>query len=269
MSARLALRGMTLLYLSLLIIFPVGIVLWRTFAGGLSPVWRSLTEPHAIDAIWLTIVIALIAVPLNTVFGVLCAIVLVRHQFRGKGVFNAVIDLPLGISPVVVGLALIIAYGRYGWFGGWLLEHGIRVIFATPGMVLATIFVSLPFVVREVMPVLHEIGTDQEEAAHTLGAGSLQTFRRVTLPAIRSGVGYGIILTIARSIGEFGAVSVVSGKIVGRTETMTLYVEDRFQAFDLTAAYTLAIVMALLAFGSLLAINLRNRRGGHHGNHGS
>lgn len=259
MLAKLTLRSLALLYLGVIIIFPVGMVLWRAFEGGVSPVLDALTEPHALQAIQLTLLIALIAVPLNTVFGVLCAMVLVRHDFRGKGLLNAAIDLPLGISPIVIGLALIIVYGRQGWFGGWLLDHGVQVIFSTPGMVIATIFVSLPFVVREVVPVLQEIGMEQEHAASTLGAGPFQTFRYITLPAIRAGIGYGVVLTMARAIGEFGAVAIVSGKIAGRTETMTLYVEESFQSFDLTAAYALSVVMALIAFATLLAMNLLGR----------
>lgn len=260
MLARLTLRSLALLYLGLIIIFPVGMVLWRTFQGGVAPVIDALTEPHALQAIWLTLLIVAIAVPLNTVFGVLCAIMIARHNFRGKGLLNAVIDLPLSVSPVVIGLALIIVYGRRGWFGGWLLDHGIAVIFSTPGMVIATVFVSLPFVVREVVPVLREIGTEQEQAARTLGAGPVQTFRYITLPAIRAGIGYGVVLTMARAIGEFGAVSIVSGRIAGRTETMTLYVEDRFQSFDLTAAYALSVVMALMALATLLAMNLLGKQ---------
>jgi sulfate transport system permease protein len=161
---------------------------------------------------------------------------------------------------VVVGLALILVYGREGWFGGWLTDHGIRVIFSTPGMVMATIFVSLPFVVREVVPVLREIGTEQEEASQTLGASGWQTFWRVTLPAIRWGVAYGVILTTARALGEFGAVSVVSGKLAGQTQTATLLVEDRFQAFDLTGAYAASVVLALLAVAVILSMTLLDRR---------
>jgi sulfate/thiosulfate transport system permease protein len=209
-------------------------------------------------------VIALIAVPANTVFGILCALAIVRRRFRGHGIVNSVVDLPLALSPVVVGLALVLVYGRNGWWGGWLSGQGVDVVFALPGMVLATIFVSLPFVVREVVPVLREIGDEQEEAASTLGAGSWQTFWRVTLPAIRWGVAYGVVLTTARALGEFGAVSVVSGRIAGRTETMTLHVEERFQAFDLTGAYASSVVLALLAVATLLAMTLL--RTGHHGN---
>ena len=256
MTAKLALRTLALGYLALLIALPVGLVLFRTFEGGVSPVWDAVTRPAAVSAFRLTLLIALVAVPLNTVFGVLCAIVLVRHEFRGKGLLSAFIDLPLGVSPIVVGLALVIVYGRTGWLGGPLGELGIQVIFAPPGMVLATVFVSLPFVVREVVPVLREIGTEQEQAAATLGSSPLQTFRLVTLPAIRSGVAYGVVLTTARALGEFGAVTVVSGRLSGRTETLTLYVEERFQAFDMVGAYTASVVLALMALATLFAMNM-------------
>ena len=197
-----------------------------------------------------------VAVPLNTVFGILTALVIVRQRFRGRSVLNALIDLPFAVSPVVVGLALLLVYGRTGWIGDWLAEHGIKVIFSPIGMILATMFVSLPFVVRETIPVLREIGTEQEQAAETLGATPWQTFWRVTLPAIRWGVAYGVVLTTARALGEFGALSVVSGKLSGQTETLTLRVEERFQAFDLTGAYAAAVVLALMALATLLAMNL-------------
>jgi sulfate transport system permease protein len=175
---------------------------------------------------------------------------------------NAVIDLPFALSPVVIGLSLLLVYGQNGLFGGWLKSMGFQVIFAMPSMVLATVFVSLPFVVREVMPVLREIGTDQEEAAYTLGASPLGTFWRVTLPSIRWGVIYGVVLTTARSLGEFGAVSVVSGRLSGKTETLTLYVEERYSEFDLIGAYTAAVVLALIAVAVLLAMNaLQSGRG--------
>src|SRR5918994_5153675 len=218
MTSKLAWRGIALAYLGLLVAGPVAIMIWQTFSGGLAPVWDALTKPAFLHALKLTLIITAIAAPLNTIFGILFALVIVRREFRGKQVLTALLDLPLGVSPVVVGLALIIVYGRRGEFGGWLADHGIRVIFALPGMILATMFVSLPFVAREVIPVLREIGTEQEQAAATLGANKLQTFFRVTLPAIRWGVAYGVVLTTARALGEFGAVSVVSGKISGRTE---------------------------------------------------
>jgi sulfate transport system permease protein len=185
-------------------------------------------------------------VPANTIFGVLCALAIVRHRYPGAGIVNAVVDLPLALSPVVVGLALLLLYGR----GGWLAGHG--VVFALPGMVLATIFVSLPFVVREVVPVLREIGTEQEQAAATLGASAVQTFVRVTWPAIRYATAYGIVLTTARALGEFGAVSVVSGRLAGETESLTLLVQDRYQSFDITGAYAAAVLLALLSMATLL-----------------
>jgi sulfate transport system permease protein len=219
-----------------------------------------VTTPAAIHAFYLTVLVAAIAVPLNTIFGVITALVLERTNVRGKALLNALIDLPFAVSPVVVGLALILLYGRGGWFGDELAENGVRIIFSLPGIVLATIFVSLPFVVREVAPVLREIGTDQEQAASTLGASALQTFRRVTLPAIRWGLVYGVVLSTARALGEFGAVSVVSGKISGETETLTLLVEKRFQNFDLAGAYAASTVLALLALATLLAMTLLDRR---------
>jgi sulfate/thiosulfate transport system permease protein len=259
--ATLGLRFAALGYLAILLAAPVGFVFYKTFEHGIGAAWDSITTPEAIHAFWLTIELVAIAVPLNTIFGVVMALSLVRTKFRGRGFVNSLIDLPFAISPVVVGLALILVYGRKGWFGEWLIENGIQVIFSFPGMVLATIFVSLPFVVREVMPVLREVGTDQEQAAATLGATGWQTFWRITLPSIRWGVAYGVVLTTARALGEFGAVSVVSGHIRGQTETLTLHVEDRFQSFDLTGAYTAAVVLALLALITLLSMNLMKRRG--------
>jgi sulfate transport system permease protein len=255
-AARLSLRFAALGYLAALLAFPVGLVFWRTFENGLGPVWNAATNPEALHALWLTVLIALIAVPANTIFGVICALVIVRGRFHGKTLLNALVDLPFALSPVVIGLALYLVYARTGWFGGWLVDHGINVIFALPGMILATIFVSLPFVVRETVPVLREIGTEQEEAAWTLGASPLTAFFRVTLPAIRWGVTYGIVLTTARAIGEFGAVSIVSGSIAGRTETLTLHVQQRFQGFDLTGAYTASVELALLALITLLFMTL-------------
>ena len=256
MRARYGLRFAALGYLTLLLVLPVGLVFFRTFQNGLGPFWNALTDPDFLHALWLTLLIALIAVPLNTIFGVACALVLVRQRFRGKAVLNAFVDLPFALSPVVVGLALFLVYARTGWFGPWLGAHGIQIVFALPAMVLATIFVSLPFVVREVVPVLREIGTEQEEAAWTLGASSLSTIRRITLPAIRWGVTYGVVLTTARCLGEFGAVSVVSGNVIGKTQTLTLHVNNRFQAFDLVGAYTASVVLAVLALMTLFLMNL-------------
>jgi sulfate transport system permease protein len=255
-GSRLTLRVLALSYLGLLLAAPVGLVFYRTFENGFGPAWDAVTTPEAQHAFWMTILMVAVAVPVNTVFGVVCALVLVRQQFRGKALMNAAIDIPFAVSPVVIGLALILVYGQDGWFGSWLTEQGIQVIFSTPGMILATIFVSLPFVVREVVPVLREIGTEQEQAAATLGAGAFQTFFRVTLPAIRWGVAYGVVLTTARALGEFGAVSVVSGKLSVQTETATMFVENRFQRFDETGAYAASVVLALLALATLLGMNL-------------
>jgi sulfate/thiosulfate transport system permease protein len=256
MRARLGLRTIALGYLAALLVLPVGMVFYRTFEHGVDAAWNAVTTPDAVHAFWLTILMVAVAVPLNTAFGVLCAIVLVRHRFRGKALFNALVDLPFAVSPVVVGLALILVYSRTGWFGTWLLDHGVQVIFAPLGMILATVFISLPFVVREVVPVLREIGTEQEQAAATLGASPWQAFWRITLPAIRWGVAYGVVLTTARALGEFGAVSVVSGKLAGKTETLPLHVEQSFQNFDLAGAYAASMVLALLALGTVLALKL-------------
>jgi sulfate/thiosulfate transport system permease protein len=253
---KLALRVAALGYLAALVAVPVVLVFWRALESGPGTAWAAVTTPEALHALWLSVLIAAIAVPLNTVFGVLCALAIVRRRFRGHGLVNTVVDLPLALSPVVVGLALILVYGRTGWLGTTLSELDVRVIFALPGMVLATVFVSLPFVVREVVPVLRELGDEQEQAAATLGASGWQTFWRVTLPAIRWGIAYGVVLTTARTLGEFGAVSVVSGHLAGRTNTLTLHVEERFQSFDPVGTYSASVVLALLAVATLLAMNL-------------
>jgi sulfate transport system permease protein len=251
----IALRVVALGYLAVLLLVPVGLVFYRTFEHGVGAVWDSVTTPAAVHAFWLTIEIAAIAVPLNTIFGVLTALVLVRGRFRGKWLLDALIDVPFAVSPIVVGLSLVLVYGAGGW-----VDLPFQVLFAVPGMVLATIFVCLPFVVREVAPVLREIGEEQEQAAATLGASGWQTFWRITLPAIRYGVAYGVVLTTARAIGEFGAVSVVSGKIAGQTETLTLLVEKRFQNFDLAGAYAASALLALIALLTLLAMTLLKPR---------
>jgi sulfate/thiosulfate transport system permease protein len=261
--SRIGLRSVALLYLAALLIVPVGMIFYRTFEHGLSQPIDAVTSPDGLHAFWLTIVCVGIAVPLNTIFGVMTALVLVRQDFRGKALLNAAIDLPFAISPVVIGLALFLVYApRNSWFGGWLMDNGVQVIFSLPGMILATIFVSLPFVVREVMPVLQEIGTDQEEAAETLGATPWQTFWRVTLPAIRWGVTYGVVLATARALGEFGAVSVVAGNVSGSggTQTLPLYVKDQFDNFNLAGSYAAALVLALLAIAVLFSMNFLQRR---------
>jgi sulfate/thiosulfate transport system permease protein len=254
--ARYALRGAALVYLLFLLVLPVGLILWRTFDRGLSPVVDALTTPNAVHAFAVTLSVAVWAVLANTLFGVGTAILLVRHRWPGKRVLGALIDLPLAVSPVVVGLALILVYGTYAPAGGWLESHGLQVIFSLPGMVLATIFVSLPLVVRSVVPVLEEMGTEQEVAAYTLGAGRWQTFYRITIPGIRAALGYGVVLCLARALGEYGAVAVVSGKLVGQTQTATLFVEERYQNFDTTGAFAVATVLALIAIIILLVTKL-------------
>jgi sulfate transport system permease protein len=260
MLSRYLLRFGALGYLALLLLIPLGMVFYRAFEHGFAPAWDAITSPEAVHALWLTVLVALIAVPLNTVFGVVCALLIVRGHIRGKGILNALVDLPLALSPVVVGLALLLLYGRTGWLGPWLDDHGVQVVFALPGLVLATIFVSLPFVVREVVPVLREIGTEQEQAASTLGASALQIFRRVTLPAIRWGVVYGVVLTTARCLGEFGAVSVISGHIAGKTETLTQYVQAQYDGFNVPGAYAASVVLALLSVVTLVAMTAFRRK---------
>jgi len=259
MTSRYLLRFGAIGYLLMVLLIPVGLVFYRAFQHGLGPAWDAVTTPGAMHAFWLTILIAAIAVPANTLFGVALAIALVRHRFPGHGLVNALVDLPLALSPVVVGLALALLYGTGGWLGG-LATHGVKILFAVPGMVLATIFVSLPFVVREVVPVLRELGTEQEQAAATLGANAWQTFWRITLPSIRWAVGYGVVLTTARALGEFGAVSVVSGRLAGQTETLTLRVQNEYERFDLTGAYAASALLALMAVAVLLAMTLLERR---------
>ncbi len=257
---RYTLRLVAIAYLAFLLVLPVGLVFWRTFEHGLAPVWESLTDPSALHAFKITAIVTLFTVAANTVFGVGTAIVLVRHNFPGKRLLSSLIDLPLAVSPVVVGLALILVYGRFAPLGGWLEEHGLRIIFALPGMVMATVFVSLPLVVREVAPVLQEVGIEQEQAAWTLGAGRFAAFRRVTLPAIRWALGYGVVLTLARALGEYGAVAVVSGRLVDRTQTVTLLVEERFQNFDQTTAYAASVALAVTAILILMATNFLRQK---------
>jgi sulfate transport system permease protein len=254
MTGKLALRTVALGYLAMLLVVPIGMVFYRALEHGIGPAWAAVTTPPAQHAFYLTCMIALIAVPANAIFGVATAYLLARYDFRGKRIFDVLIDLPFAVSPVIVGLALILVWGREGWFAS------TSIIFSVPGMVLATIFVSLPFVVREVEPVLREEGIEQEQAAQTLGANAFQVLRRITLPTIRWGLTYGVILATARALGEFGAVAIVSGKISGRTETLTLYVEDRFQSLDLAGAYAAALVLALIAVAVLALMTFLQRR---------
>jgi sulfate transport system permease protein len=251
-----ALRTVALGYLLLVLLGPLSMVFWRTFENGFGAAWTALTQPETLHAFKLTLLVTAIAVPLNTVFGIVCALAIVRRPFPGKGLVNAFVDLPLALSPVVVGLSLFLLYGQDGWFGQPLEEHGVDVLFALPGIVLATVFVSLPFVAREVVPTLREIGDEQEQAARTLGASPQQTFWKITLPAIRWAVIYGVVLTTARCLGEYGAVAVVSGRVQGETETATLRVEERYQGFDLAGAYAISLVLAATAVLVLIAMTL-------------
>lgn len=264
-----SLRAVALVYLTLLLLAPLVVVFYRTFEHGLGTAWSWMTTPEAVSAFWLSVVIAAIAVPLNTLFGVGCAMALVRGRSNRRPMrwlrsfIDGMIDLPFAVSPVIVGLALILVYGRSGWFGSWFTGHGIQIIFAPAGMAIATVFVSLPFVVREVTPVLVEVGDEQEQAAATLGASSWQTFWRVTLPTIRWGVGYGVVLTTARALGEIGAVLVVSSNVAGSTVTLPLLVYDREQGFGsaaTTGAYAAATELAVMSLAVLLVMTLLGRR---------
>lgn len=269
MIVKYMIRFGSLGYLALLLVAPVCLIFWRAFEHGVHPFWAAISNPDAVHALKLTLEVAVVAVPLNTIFGVLCALAIVRHRFPGMGLVNAIVDLPMALSPVIVGLSLYLLYGREGWFGPWLSDHGVRVLFAYPGILLATMFVSLPFVVREVVPVLREIGIEQEEAAATLGARAFTTFRRITLPAIRWAVAYGVVLTTARCLGEFGAVAIVSGGIAGRTQTLTQYVQASYENFDQTAAYSASVLLAALAILVLVAMTMLRPREEVHGNRGA
>jgi sulfate transport system permease protein len=259
-ASRWGLRTLGLGYLALLLLAPLVLIFFKTFEDGIGPPIDAITSPDGLHALKLTLIMVAIAVPINTIFGIGCALLLVRHKWKGNGVIDAIINLPFAISPIVIGLSLFLLYGTDGWFGPALADVGFEVLFSVPGMVLASIFVSLPFVVRETVPVLQEIGTDQEQAASTLGANAWQTFWRITLPAIRWGVAYGIVLTTARVLGEFGAVTIVSGSINGKTQTLPLFVEKQFANFQLPGAYGASLVLALLALSTLLAMNLLKRK---------
>jgi sulfate/thiosulfate transport system permease protein len=244
---RIALRLVAIGYLIAILVAPLGLVFYRTFAHDASGAWQALTDPETIHAFKVTLTAVAIAVPLNTVFGILCGLAVVRQRFPGKGLVNAFVDLPLALSPVVVGFSLYLLYGRTGWFGSFLLGHGIQVLFALPAIVLASVFVSVPFVAREVIPTLREVGAEQEHAAYTLGASGWQAFWRITLPSIRWAVIYGVVLTSARCLGEYGAVAVVSGNIEGKTETATLRVQNEYVNFNLPGAYAIALALAAIA----------------------
>ncbi|EFQ81906.1 putative sulfate ABC transporter, permease protein CysW [Aeromicrobium marinum DSM 15272] len=248
-------RLLVVAYLGLLVVWPVGLVVRRTFEGGGENLTTALSDPVVTSALQLTVVVALWAVAINTVFGIGISLLLVRQEFPGKRVLSALIDLPLSVSPVVVGLALLLAYGGTdGLFGPGLESAGLQVVFATPAIVLATAFITLPLVIREIVPVLTEIGTDQEQAARSLGAGGWQTFRRITLPSIRWALVYGVVLSLARALGEFGAVKIVSGNLIGQTQTATLVVEQKYQDFEQGTAYATSFLLALIAVAALVVV---------------
>lgn len=248
------------LYLSLVLLIPAVNVFYQAFAKGLGPFFHNLQEREFLHAAWMTLMLALVTVPINTIFGLCAAWAIARHQFPGRALLLSIIDLPFSVSPVVAGLMLVLLYGRNGWLGPWLQAADIRIIFAFPGMVLATAFVSLPFVAREVIPVLEEVGIDQDEAAKTLGASEWQTFWRVTLPNIRWGLLYGVLLTNARAMGEFGAVAVVSGNIGGKTQSLPLFVEEAYKNYATQSAYAAAVVLALLAIVTLILKEILERK---------
>ncbi|HKU58920.1 MAG TPA: sulfate ABC transporter permease subunit [Gaiellaceae bacterium] len=251
-----AIRTAALGYLAVILLAPLSMIFWRIEAEGVGKAWSALTEADTVHAFKVTLILTAIAVPMNTIFGVTCALAIVRRRFPGKGVLNAFVDLPLALSPVVVGLSLFLLYGRTGWLGPFFTRHNIQVLFALPAMVLATVFVSVPFVAREVVPTLREIGNEQEQAAHTLGASGWQTFWRITLPSIRWAVIYGVVLTTARCLGEYGAVALVSGSISGRTETATLRVQDYYENLNQAGAYGISLALCGVALVVLVVMTL-------------
>lgn len=250
-------RLLVVTYLLFLVAWPLYAVYDNTFESGLGSLQAIFEDPDTVHAIRLTLVVTFWSVLINTIFGVGISLLLVRHRFPGRRLLNVLVDLPLSVSPIVVGLALILVYGsRNGWFGPALDEVGLQIIFATPGMVMATVFVALPLVVREVVPVLEEVGMDQELAAHSLGANSWQTFRLITLPSIRWAVVYGVVLSLARSLGEFGAVKIVSGNVLGSTRTATLVVEEKYLNFDKEGAHAVAFLLAMVAVAAIVIVSI-------------
>lgn len=261
-GVRYGLRFVALAYIFVLLVIPVSLILWRTFRPGFGQFYAWVSTPAAISALNLTLLVVAIVVPLNVFFGIPTALVLARNRFRGKGVLQAIIDLPFAVSPVIVGVALIVLWGSAGALGFVEKDLGFKIIFGLPGIVLASIFVTLPFVVREVEPVLHELGTDQEEAAATLGSGWWETFWRITLPSIRWGLTYGIVLTIARTLGEYGAVLMVSSNLPGKSQTLTLLVSDRYNRGAEYGAYALStLLMGVAVLVLVFQVVLDARRG--------
>ncbi len=258
------LRVVAIGYVLLLVAWPVATVVQEAFADGLGTFADIFTDEQVVRALFLTVQIAVQAVLINLVFGVTISIFLVRYEFPGKRVLSALIDLPMSVSPVVVGLSLLLVYnGRDGWFGATLEEWGIKIIFSGTGMIMATCFVALPLVIREVVPVLQEIGDDQEQAARSLGANGRQTFWRITLPSIKWAVVYGVVLSLARSLGEFGAVKVVSGNVLNQTQTATLIVEEKYQSFEQSSAYAVSFVLAFVSVLCIVVVSLLRPKEGH------
>lgn len=252
-----AVRLVAVGYVFLLVGWPMITLTQRTFADGLASFQAALSDPDVTHALAVTIEISIYAVLINTVFGVGMALLLVRYEFPGKRALSALIDLPMSVSPIVIGLALLLVYsGRYGWFGPTLESHGLVVIFNSPGMVMATCFVALPLVVREVVPVLEEVGDDQEQAARSLGANFVQVLRRITLPAIKWAVVYGVVLSLARSLGEFGALKIVSGNLTGQTQTAPLVVEQKYNNFAQSEAYAVSFVLVAISVMCILVVSL-------------
>lgn len=249
------LRFIAAAYLFFLVAWPVSLVVTNTFDGGLDSIRLLLGDPDIVVALQLSAYVAVFSVVINTVFGVGVSLLLVRYEFPGKRVLNSLLDLPLSVSPIVVGLALVLVYGgRNGWLGPTLAGWGLDIIFSTPGIIMATTFVALPLMIREIVPVLEEIGVEQEQAAQSLGASSLQRFRRITLPSIKWGIVYGVVLTLARSLGEFGAVKVVSGNVLGQTRTATLVVEEKYLNFDQQGAYATAFLLAMVSVSCIVVV---------------
>jgi sulfate transport system permease protein len=244
--------GIVVLFIAAMLVLPLAMVFGQAFSKGLGATLTALCDPDALSAIKLTLITALIAVPVNTVFGLCASWAIAKHDFRGKSLLITLIDLPFSVSPVVAGLAYVLVFGLQGWFGPWLIAHGVKIIFATPGIVLATVFVTFPFIARELIPLMQAQGTDEEAAAVSLGASGLTTFVRVTAPNIRWGLMYGILLCNARAMGEFGAVSVVSGHIRGLTDTMPLHVEILYNEYDFVGAFSVAALLCLLAVATLV-----------------
>jgi sulfate transport system permease protein len=259
-AVRWAITGVVLVFLTLFLAIPLVAVFSSALAKGLGPYFAAVREPDAVAALELTLLAAVIAVPCNLVFGVCAGWAIAKFDFPGKSLLTTLVDLPFAVSPVISGMLFVLLFGRNGVFGPWFLDHGIRVVFAVPGIVLATVFVSFPFVAREIIPVMEASGSDEEEAAVVLGASGLQTFFRVTLPNIKWGLLYGVILCNARAMGEFGAVSVVSGHIRGVTNTLPLQVEILYNEYNFQAAFAVASLLALLALVTLIVKTIAERR---------